>query len=132
MPFYPYNLREYIKIFKNNKESIPILEVKKITYGILTGLQGLHSKHWVHREINPHHILYNDAACEVAITGLKRAKKAKEIWKNKFQEVFAFSSKDYDVNDYKLGAYKPPEFIYGTKYYSYKADIWCKIIFNNF
>lgn len=80
----------------------------------------------MHRELNPHHILY-DVRGYVAITGLKRAKKARLADdESRFTSEFRFLRKDIDLNGYKMGAYKAPELICGCRYYDYSVDMWCK------
>ena len=63
-----------MRFITHDHYSIPMFILKDLVYNVLNGLKALHEKHWVHRELNPHHILY-DVRGYVAITGLKRAKK---------------------------------------------------------
>ena len=126
MDCYQYNLRDYMRFITRDHYSIPIFILKDLVYNVLTGLKALHEKHWVHRELNPHHILY-DVRGYVAITGLKRAKKARLADdESRFTSEFRFLRKDIDLNGYKMGAYKAPELICGCRYYDYSVDMWCK------
>ena len=103
------NLEAVLAEYRINNKYIPIEQIKFISRNILLGLEDIHKKNIVHRDIKPDNILISkDGTVKIADFGSSKIIKNKE------------SSTPYIVSRY----YRAPELILGATHYSQKIDIF--------
>lgn len=108
MEYYPLNLREYFQKIRGVNE--PML--KSIFFQLLSGLEYLHSKMIVHRDIKLDNIFIDDKTMQVVIGdfGLSRR--------------IQFELENSTLTDVGTINYKPLDVLLGNMYYSFNFDIW--------
>ena len=109
LEYIPITLDYYIDENKLRGRSIPIDIIKKFMKQILLGINYIHNKNIVHRDIKPNNILLTENF-DIKISDFGAAKKLDKI----------SVSTPYVVNTY----YRAPELIIGEIKYDYKIDIW--------
>ena len=111
MDYIPTELGKFLYKNKNNPEIMNENFFKNISYQILCGVNHLHLKQIIHRDLKLENILYDEKKKIVRIGdfGLSR------------QYDYDINSQYTDVGTYP---YKPPELILGLTHYSTSFDIW--------
>lgn len=108
MNYYPKKLEDYINDQKEINEKI----LKNITYQLLCGINYLHSKLIIHRDLKLENIFYDEQNQKVIIGDFGLSRKI-----------------DYDLEPQELTIVgtsycQPPEVLLGFRYYSFSFDIW--------
>lgn len=108
MEYYPLSLLEYFQKSKQVNEKI----LKYITYQLLSGLEYLHSKLIIHRDIKLENIFINDTTLQVVIGdfGLSRR--------------IGYELEYSPLTDAGTLNFKPPDVLLGNRLYSFNFDIW--------
>ncbi|KAL5523965.1 hypothetical protein ACEPAG_8138 [Sanghuangporus baumii] len=106
------NLTHHMSSYHRAGRSMPSATVAQFTYQILKGIQFIHSKRYIHRDIKPDNIMLT-STLEVKITdfGLASYVDSSE-WKNGFAgtllylgpEVFAYHMQGYTTDVWAVGA----------------------------
>ena len=111
MEYMPIDLGKFFLVNRDNKEIMNEKFFKNIAFQILSGLNYLHQKMIIHRDLKLENILYDEEKKLLKITdfGLSR------------QFDYDISTQYTDVGTYP---YKPPELILGLTHYSTSFDIW--------
>ena len=109
--YFEYDLKKFMKkkmTSMNDKEFYQ----KNLAYQIIKGIEYLHSKRVIHRDLKPQNILVNmtkKLQVKIADFGLAR--------------TYTIPSKPYTLEVMTL-LYRPPELILGCMEYSTAVDIW--------
>ena len=110
LEFIQYDLKKYWDKEYNSSKNIDIERVKSIMFQILKGMDFLHSKKILHRDLKPQNILIdNDLKVKIADFGLSR--------------TYSIPIKAYTREVLTLW-YRAPELILGIDYYSTGIDMW--------
>lgn len=109
LEYVPYDLKKFWDVeFKNKNVNLEI--VKTVMYQILKGIDYLHSKKVLHRDLKPQNILIdNNLRIKIADFGLSR--------------TYSIPIKQYTREVLTLW-YRSPELILGAEYYSTGIDMW--------
>jgi len=95
---------------KSRDRALPIELVKKLSYQLILGLDFLHSKRIMHRDLKPQNLLIDQVGnLKIADFGLARA--------------FGVPLRTYTHEIVTLW-YRAPEILLGTRHYSTSVDIW--------
>lgn len=110
LEFIQYDLKKYWDKEYNSNKNIDIEKIKSIMYQILKGMDFLHSKKILHRDLKPQNILIdNELKVKIADFGLSR--------------TYSIPIKAYTREVLTLW-YRAPELILGIDYYSTGIDMW--------
>lgn len=106
MEYISMNLRDFYQNYKEYSK----LDIKKIMYQILNGLNFIHSNKIIHRDLKPQNILIdNDFNIKIIDFGISIYKKCHNIeLDNSVQTIW----------------YRAPEILLGANIYDNKIDIW--------
>ncbi len=111
LEYMPMDLRSFIE--QNRKDTLKYNSktIKIIMYQILKGIEFLHSKKILHRDLKPHNVLINDKTLETKIAdfGLSR--------------VYTIPLRAYTKEVLTLW-YRAPELMLGLNQYSIGLDMW--------
>ncbi|KAH0793809.1 CMGC family protein kinase [Histomonas meleagridis] len=103
LDFFPIDLASYIKTHQIQPNLL-----KSYAYQLLSGLNYLHSKGVIHRDINPSNVLLDENGF-LKIGGFSLAK---------------FSPPQASTPDLVTAYYRPPEIFLGSTSYANSVDIW--------
>ena len=103
--YHPYNLLDLLTKNKNFSENI----IKNIVKQIIIGVNSLHSKNYIHRDLKPDNILISNEGI-VKITDFDLCKLLVEGQVNSKNVVTLY--------------YRPPEIFFGETNYKKSVDIW--------
>lgn len=104
------------KILDAKKIEMILDDVKYIMYCVLSGVNFLHENYYIHRDVKPSNFVVNYRG-EIALIDFGLSRK------------FASPNKELTKNVITRW-YKPPEILYGARFYGEKVDVWsCGCIF---
>ena len=116
----PQSLEDYLNSMKENNSFIPIEDIRKIAKQLLLGINYIHKKNIVHRDLRPANILLSETG-DVKICDFGAAKEID----NSNDKVKKAGGKRIESNPNILVLnYRPPEIIFGKTDYDMKVDIF--------
>lgn len=104
-----YDLLKFINLYKENKEIYTLHTIKNFLYQILTGVNYLHSKGVIHRDLKPGNIMINNNTLKIGDFGLSR--------------IYSMHKKQYTKEVSTLW-YRSPELLLGLEEYGIELDMW--------
>lgn len=108
--YFPYDLKKFMVQKHEKGQRLTFPRIKTIMFQLLKGLEYIHSRKVLHRDLKPHNILINENYhCKIADFGLSR--------------VFSVPLRPY-TKEVLTQWYRAPELILGMNEYSSGLDMW--------